>query len=410
MRKKSGFFLLLIVFSYLLFGITSYQFDGLEPANPSEINLLLKNNSIKNFVRLRDEKRANAYTTNDQGSSSICALSSDSIALAWQSDGQDGDGRGIYARVFNVTTGNNITAEFRVNENATYSQYNPSICALSKDTLAIAWRDTPQDPPGDNVLASVFNATTGNKLIPDFRVNAYTASDQYAASICALSSDAFAVAWMSSGQDGSGYGVYARVFNATTGNNITAEIRANQYTTNEQMNPSICGLPNDSVAVAWQSYGQDSSGFGIYFSVFGPDISAPTVSIVSPTTGTYGLPSLLINASISDLESHVTGAKVMINTTNPFNITMTNPLGNYWITTWNNMSLYSSGYYKMTIWAIDNAGNVNQTQFVIIYLTTTDPDNLNPSIPGYDSIIILFSIMGITLIAIRKYKLKAIKI
>ena len=193
MRKKNDVVLLLILFSFLLFGIICYKFDGLELSNPSEINLLLKNNSIENLIKIIDEKRVNAYTTNDQESSSICELSSDSVAVAWQSNGQDGDGYGIYARVFNITTGNNITAEFRVNEGTTYSQYNPSICALSNDTLAIAWRDTGQNPPGDNVYARVFNATTGNNITAEFRVNTYTANDQYAASICALSSDAFAV-------------------------------------------------------------------------------------------------------------------------------------------------------------------------------------------------------------------------
>ena len=356
------------------------------------------------------EFRANEYTTDQQYRPSICALSSDALAVAWMSNGQDSSGFGIYARVFNATTGNNITAEFQVNDYTISDQIEPSICALSSDLIAVGWTSDGQDGSDYGIYARVFNATTGNNITAEFLVNEYTTNHQILGQISALSSDAIAVAWLSYGQDGSGTGVYTRVFNTTTRNNITAEFRTNTYTANDQRNPSICALSNDSVAVAWQSYGQDSSGYGIYFSIFGPDISVPTVSIVNPTTGTYGLPSLMINASISDLGSQVTGAKVMINATIPFNITMTNPSGNYWITTWNNVSLYSSGYYKMTIWAVDNVGNVNQTEFVIIiYLTTTEPDSLNPSIPGYDSIILLCSIMGITLIAIRKYKLKVFK-
>jgi methionine-rich copper-binding protein CopC len=215
-----------------------------------------------------NETRANTYTADDQTNPSLCALTADTIAVAWQSQGQDGSGYGVYAAVFNATTGTNLTAEFRVNAYTTYSQWHPSVTALTADTFAVAWTSEEQDGMYDGVYAAVFNATTGTYLTAEFQVNTYTADDQQNPSLCALTADTIAVAWTSYGQDGSGYGVYAAVFNATTGAILTAEFRVNNYTTNEQKYPSVSALTADTFAVAWSSYEQDGSGYGVYAAVF----------------------------------------------------------------------------------------------------------------------------------------------
>ncbi|MFX0185378.1 MAG: hypothetical protein ACFE95_20035 [Candidatus Hodarchaeota archaeon] len=127
------------------------------------------------------------------------------------------------------------------------------------------------------MYSRVFNATTGNNITSESRVNHYTLLDQRYPSICALSSDTFVVAWQSLGQDDSGYGVYARAFDATTGKNITSEFRVNHYALNTQYSPSICTFSSDTFAVAWTSDGQDGSGDGVYVSVFGsPSTSQPS--------------------------------------------------------------------------------------------------------------------------------------
>ena len=65
----------------------------------------------------------------------------------------------------------------------------------------------------------------------------------------------------------------------------------------------------------------------------------------------------------------------MINASTPFNITM-NYNGVNWTCTWDNISLYTAGDYKITIWATDNSSNVNQTEFITITIT----DLINPSV------------------------------
>ncbi len=126
---------------------------------------------------------------------------------------------------------------------------------------------------------SVFNATTGENVTAEFHVNQETTDDQRSPSISALSNETFTVAWENNLQDGSLDGVYARVFNATTGESLNAEFRINQETTNVQEKPSICALSSDRFAIAWESDGQDGDSDGVYATVFGPPSSSPLIGL-----------------------------------------------------------------------------------------------------------------------------------
>ncbi len=274
-KKK---FLIIVVFlqSWIFFSFLLTTNTQSENSNPMITTPSLKLSSNKVIVRILDETQVNYNITDDQLYPAICALSNETFAVAWTSIGQDGSGSGVYARVFNATTGKNITVEFRVNQHTDKSQLNPSICALSNETFAITWQSYDQDyaNPDYGVYARVFDATTGQQLTSEFQVNDYVSDDQDEPSICALSSDRLAIAWESDGQDGSGSGIYACVFNATTGNNITSEFRVNHYWNSNELSPSICALSNDTIAITWQSIGQDGICARVFNATTGKNITS----------------------------------------------------------------------------------------------------------------------------------------
>ena len=68
---------------------------------------------------------------------------------------------------------------------------------------------------------------------------------------------------MSSGQDGSGFGVYAQRYNAS-GAAVGSEFRVNTTTASNQSAPSVAVDADGDFVVAWQSSGQDGSSFGVY--------------------------------------------------------------------------------------------------------------------------------------------------
>ncbi|TFG19321.1 MAG: hypothetical protein EU529_16505 [Promethearchaeota archaeon] len=241
-------FLIIVVFlqSWIFFSFLLTTNTPLENSNPIPTNPSLKTSSNKVIVRILDETQVNYEITDEQQDPSICALSNETFAVAWESYEQDGWSWGVYASVFNATTGKNITSEFRVNQHTDKSQLNPSICALSNETFAVAWQSYDQDyvNPNYGVYARVFDATTGQQITPEFQVNDFEALDQEKPSICALSSNTLAIVWECYGQSG----LYARLFDATTGNSITSEFKIGGGT-----RPSICALSNETFAAVWEN-------------------------------------------------------------------------------------------------------------------------------------------------------------
>src|SRR5262249_42285612 len=73
----------------------------------------------------------------------------------------------------------------------------------------------------------------------------------------------FVITWSSSGQDGSGTGIYARRYNAN-GNPQGGEIQVNTTTANDQTQPSVGIDSAGDFVISWTSDLQDGSGTGVY--------------------------------------------------------------------------------------------------------------------------------------------------
>jgi hypothetical protein len=101
------------------------------------------------------------------------------------------------------------------------------------------------------------------KVGAEFKANTYTTNAQQNPSVAIDSDGDFVVAWQSFGQDGSNYGIYAQRYNSS-GTAQGSEFRVNTYTTNSQRNPSVAIDSDGDFVVAWQSNGQDGSNYGIY--------------------------------------------------------------------------------------------------------------------------------------------------
>jgi hypothetical protein len=260
-RKIS--FIVLIIWSFIIISIAiTFPSPKLSSMNNNS-NIISTNSEFPQT--LIPETQANYWTADYQMNPSVCALNATTFAVAWQSAGQDGDGWGIFAAVFS-NTGTTLTSEFCVNTNRTWHQDTPSICRLSATTFVVVWESSWQDGSYEGVYATIFDSS-GNNLTKEFRVNTYTESYQYSPCVSALNTTIFVVAWISTGQDGSGEGVYAKVFNST-GFNLTNDFRVNTYTTSHQKSPSVCTLNATAFIVAWDSNGQDGSSEGVYATVF----------------------------------------------------------------------------------------------------------------------------------------------
>lgn len=211
------------------------------------------------------EFRVNQIATNDQAYPTIAALTGGGFTIAWQSDGQDGSGLGVYARQFD-SAGIPTGREFRVNKTTAGNQSLPSAAALNDGGFVIAWQSHLQDGSGLGVYAQRFGAT-GAKAGAEFRANTTTANNQSQPCVAGFGDGGFVIAWSSLNQDKSGQGVYAQAYKAT-GAPANVEFRVNTVTLNDQWQPAVAAASKGVFMAVWTSKAQDGSLEGVYAQFF----------------------------------------------------------------------------------------------------------------------------------------------
>jgi hypothetical protein len=153
-----------------------------------------------------------------------------------------------------------VGPEFRVNAHTTGSQIHSSVAATPNGGFVVAWQSAGQDGSGYGVFARRYDAL-GGAVGPEFQVNAYATGDQTSPSVAADAAGRLVIAWTSNGQDGSGSGVFARRYD--TARVPGAEFRVNSHTTSSQADSSVAAMAGGAFVVVWTSDGQDGNGAGI---------------------------------------------------------------------------------------------------------------------------------------------------
>ncbi len=115
------------------------------------------------------EFQVNTYTSDDQIFPSIAVDADGDFVIAWESEGQDGDGYGIHAQRY-AADGTPQGAEFQVNTYTTSVQRDPSIALDADGDFDIAWVSDGQDGDGYGVHAQRF-AADGTPRGAEFQVN-----------------------------------------------------------------------------------------------------------------------------------------------------------------------------------------------------------------------------------------------
>jgi hypothetical protein len=241
------------------------------------------------------EFRVNTYTTNNQINPSVSMDSAGDFVVAWQSFYQDGSGYGVYAQRYNATA-TAQGSEFQVNTDTLSTQSNPSVAMDSTGDFVVAWQSLSQDGSSYGVYAQQFNSAGAPG--GEFQVNTTTANSQGHPSVAMDSSGDFIVAWQSYGQDGNKYGIFAQRYNNARVPQ-GSEFQVNTYTIGFQRNPSVAMDAAGDTVITWQSYGQDTSKYGVYAQRYDPNglIQQSEFLVNTFTTGNQALPSVDMDAT-----------------------------------------------------------------------------------------------------------------
>ena len=227
------------------------------------------------------EFRVNTTTAGDQRSASVAIDDDGTFVIVWTSDGQDGDGEGVFGQRFDEF-GSAVGGEFQVNTTTAANQLLPRVAANASGDFVVTWTSENQDGGGLGIFAQRF-AASGAASGNEFQVNATSAGDQAQSTAALDAAGNLIVAWTSDNQDGDGWGVFARRFSSSGA--AGAEFQVNGTTTGDQIVSSVAMDARGNFFVAWKSFGQDAGGTsGIYARQFNALGVAQTSEFLVNTT------------------------------------------------------------------------------------------------------------------------------
>jgi Ca2+-binding RTX toxin-like protein len=219
---------------------------------------------------LDDLLRVNATTTNNQENPSVAIGQNGSFIVVWESQNQDGSGKGVFAQRYD-SRGREVGLEFQVNTYITGDQFNPVVAVDRTGRFVIAWESVQEDGSGSGIYARLYDSSGNPRGLP-FQVNTTTRGDQSTPSIGMDAEGKFTIAWTSDSrdEDGSGSGVYAQQFDPN-GGRIDRVFRINSTTEDDQSDPALAVQSNGNVVAAWQSQTPrrnsslgDGDGLGVF--------------------------------------------------------------------------------------------------------------------------------------------------
>jgi hypothetical protein len=216
-----------------------------------------------------DEFQVNTYTINSQQAPSVAIAPTGDFIVVWESFGdQDGSASGIYGQRYN-SAGLPQGDEFRINTSVANAQVDPDVAIDSTGRFFVVWTSSHLDFTQGDIFYQRFDCD-GTPIGNEIQINTHTENSQTNPSIAFSSDGSAVVVWDSDGQDGSGSGVYAQLYD-NTGSPLGSEFQVNSYTISNQILSSVSRNGSGEFVVLWTSEGQDGWAFGIFGQRFNSD-------------------------------------------------------------------------------------------------------------------------------------------
>ncbi|MEM7350083.1 MAG: hypothetical protein AAF657_04700 [Acidobacteriota bacterium] len=228
----------------------------------------------------------NTYTTGDQNRSAVAADGQGRFIVVWESEGQDGDGSGIFGRRFQAD-GEPVGDEFAVNDYTTGDQSQPRVSANTDGQFIVVWQGSGGGASGD-VLARRFDAQ-GVPLDNQFQINEDTSLDQRSPAVALADDGSFLAVW--SNEDRLAARRFDELSNPITGD---FEIAVNDvygaYGFRSFHRRDVEALPAGDFVVVWQDHLYTGYGYAYSDLILGAIIDEQSTS-VTPFNASSGAPA-----------------------------------------------------------------------------------------------------------------------
>src|SRR5207247_1442140 len=182
----------------------------------------------------------------------IAFATNGTFVVAWKGPNPYGSGSGTIAQRFDANA-NKVGGEILVNAFNGHAQIIDSMDVRPDGSFIVTWGDN------SDVFARIFDSN-GTPVTAVFQLNSTTAGTQEYSTVRADGAGNFVVVWSSTGQDGSGNGVYGRRF-AADGTPLTGEFALTTQTAGDQYGPVLAMDQFGDFVAAWgHANGLDGSG------------------------------------------------------------------------------------------------------------------------------------------------------
>ena len=256
---------------------------------------LLAGSAHAQILSTSAEAQVPANPAGFQAAPATAVAPSGASLVVWQGAGSGGQETDVLARAFG-SNGAPLGSEFIVNSHLAGCQQAPDVAAAPDGTFTVVWQSEGQDGNGLGVFARRF-AANGSPLGAEAQVNSTTAGDQRSPRVAHDATGSFVVVWESLGQDGDGWGVVARRFGAS--GPLSSEVIVPTATSGPQRHPDLAFQPTGQVIFAWE--GPDGESSGIFLRRFegtlGAADPAAAVQANSSAAGVQSFPALGADAS-----------------------------------------------------------------------------------------------------------------
>ncbi len=223
--------------------------------------------------------QANQFDQTPQRRVDLAAFSDGRHVAAWQSSEQDGSDWAIVARCMDFGGGG--ADEFLVNQTTIGGQARPRVAVNDDDSFLIVWQDNTglSSLSYQRVMARLY-ASDCTPLGPERQVNQFDERIQDLPEVGVDGLGHYIVVWQSFPDDFDLQGIYARRIRRD-GAFLGDEFKVSQEVEAYQDYPVVAGLPDGGFIVSWETIGQDGSGFGIYARRYLPPQPAELIALIS---------------------------------------------------------------------------------------------------------------------------------
>jgi hypothetical protein len=157
---------------------------------------------------LGPEFQVNSFTDFDQAEPSVATSAAGGAVVVWMSFGQDGELGGIYGQRFDAS-GNSVGKEFQVNTTTTGHQGSPLVTMSDTGDFLVVWESDGQDGDGLGIFGQWFDPQ-GLPVGPEVQINPVGTGDQILANVVAQAGGGYEVIWYDYDAQGNLQGISSR--------------------------------------------------------------------------------------------------------------------------------------------------------------------------------------------------------